>query len=458
MSVTTRFAPSPTGRIHLGNARTALFNWLVARRDDGRFLVRVEDTDAARAVPGGADAVLEDLAWLGLAPSEPPWFQSRRMEIHAEALERLHASGRVYPCFCSEAALKSARRAQAQANKPPRYPGTCAGLAADEAARRVEAGESHTLRFRVPDGRALAFEDRVHGTQSFASDDIGDFVVRRSDGTPAFFFANALDDALAGITLVLRGDDHLSNTPRQMLILEALDLPVPEYGHLPLVLREPGGEPLSKRVDDALSVSSLREMGYHPLALANYLARVGGHVDGHNALGLDGLVAAFDPRRFNDSPAAYDENQLQHWQRDTLDALDAKDLWAWMGEPVHARVPEAAREAFIALVRPNALFPGDALDWAFVLFDDAPQPEKGAIELVRAADAALFDAALAAYDDGMEWSAWIGRVKDATGLKGAALLKPLRAALTGRINGPDLSGIFALLEPRRIRDRLATKS
>ena len=465
MPTATRFAPSPTGQIHLGNARTALFNWLAARHEGGRFLLRIEDTDAAREATGAADAILGDLRWLGLTWEGEPLHQSHRRDAHLDAVKILADRDRLYPCFCSEAALALARRAQQQAGQPPRYSGTCAALPAADAQARAAAGEPHVLRFRVPPGRTVSFDDRVHGEQRFATDDLGDFVVTRSDGSPAFFFVNALDDAAQGVTLVLRGDDHLSNTPRQLLVLEALGHSPPEYGHLPLMLGS-SGRPMSKRDGlegepdtranraGAYAVSHLREDGYHPLALVNYLARVAGHVDSDGALPLAELARAFDPTKFSRSASRFDSAQLDHWQRATLDALSADAVWDWMGEPVHARVPAAQRDAYLALVRPNALFPGDALDWAFVLFDDAPMPQKAAVAELQGGDAAFFERAAAAYDDAMPWTAWLAAVKAATGAKGPTLFKPLRAALTGRLDGPDLAGVFALLTPARIRQRL----
>lgn len=466
MGTVTRFAPSPTGQIHLGNARTALFNWLAARHDGGRFLLRIEDTDVAREMSGATERIQLDLKWLGLDWDGEVAFQSHRRDAHDAALRRLEQAGRVYPCFCTEQALAAARRAQERAGKPPRYPGTCAGLDAADADARVARGERHTLRFRVPAGRTVVFQDRAHGEQRFAADDIGDFVVARSDGSPAFFFVNAVDDAEQGVTLVLRGDDHLSNTPRQLLLLEALGHRPPEYGHVPLMLGS-GGKPMSKRDGDgdgpvtraeragAYSLSHLRDDGYHPLAIANYLARVAGHVAASGALPLKALARAFDPTSFARSAGRFDSGQLDHWQRQALDALPAPDVWTWMGDAVHARVPADRRDAFISLVRPNALFPGDALDWAFVLFDDDPMPQKAALALLTGHDTAFFEAAAVAYEDGTTWQDWLARVKTATGAKGPALFKPLRAALTGRLDGPDLAGVFALLTPARIRLRLA---
>lgn len=452
MPVTTRFAPSPTGQMHLGNARTALFNWLVARQGNGRFLLRFEDTDVARTVSGAVGAIIADLEWLGLDWDAAPWHQSGRAGEYDSAITKLEAHGRVYRCFCSEVELKLQRRAQEQAGQPPRYAGTCAGIEPEVASRRVAAGEPSVLRFRVPRGISVTFTDRVHGDLGFATDDIGDFIIRRSDGSPAFFFANAVDDALAGVTLVLRGEDHLSNTPRQILVLDALGSATPEYGHLQLIL-DAGGGPLSKRAG-ALSVANLRERGFHPAAVVNYLARVGGHVDGNEVMAPAALARAFDPARFARAPAHYDEDQLAHWQRRTLDALDRDAVWDWMGEEVHARVPRDRRDAFVDLVRPNALFPGDALDWAFVLFDDDPAPQTQAVETIQRAAPDLYRHALESAPGAASWQAFADAVRERSGLKGPALFKPLRAALTGRLDGPELAGVFALLTPERVRTRL----
>ena len=226
----TRFAPSPTGYLHLGNARTALYNYLAARSGGGRFVLRVEDTDAGRSEERLLEQLLADLRWLGLEWDEGPdvggahgpYRQSDRAEVYSAAVATLARQGNVYPCFCSQEELQLSRRAQLAAGRPPRYAGTCARLPVEEAKRRIAGGEMPATRFRVPAGRVVEFADLIHGPQRFASDDIGDFVVSRADGSAAFFLGNAVDDAAMGVTLVLRGDDHLANTPRQILILEAL--------------------------------------------------------------------------------------------------------------------------------------------------------------------------------------------------------------------------------------------
>src|SRR6185295_9209257 len=231
----TRFAPSPTGSLHLGNARTALFNFLLARQLGGQFLLRIEDTDLERSAERYLAELIDDLHWLGLGwdagpdigGAQEPYRQSQRNAIYAEYFTRLATSGLVYPCYCTPLELEVSRRAQLAAGRPPRYAGTCRELSAGERDAKLAGGFKPSLRFHVPQGRSVEFQDFVRGGQRFASEDIGDFIVRRADGNAAFFFCNALDDALMGVTHVLRGDDHLTNTPRQILLLEALGLDMP---------------------------------------------------------------------------------------------------------------------------------------------------------------------------------------------------------------------------------------
>jgi glutamyl-tRNA synthetase len=298
--IKTRFAPSPTGLIHFGNVRTALFNVLLARKQGGSFLLRIEDTDLERSREEYIDALKEDLRWLDLDWQEgegatgdaAPYRQSQRSAVYEQYLEKLEADGRVYPCFCSAVELEVSRKVQAASGKPPRYSGKCAHLKADEVARKKAEGAPHTLRFRMPSHTMLAFDDLVRGTQKFPSEDIGDFIIRRSDGTFAFFYVNAIDDALMGVSHVLRGEDHLTNTPRQIAILAALGLPVPQYGHISLIV-DTQGAPLSKRTG-SMSVQELRELGYFPLAVNNYLARLGHHFTDTSLLELHELSAAFE--------------------------------------------------------------------------------------------------------------------------------------------------------------------
>ncbi len=452
----TRFAPSPTGRLHLGNARTALFNWLLARRDGGAHLLRIEDTDAARSREEYVQGILEDLRWLGLDWDEgpdvggphAPYRQSQRRERHRAHLQRLLEAGRVYPCFCSPEELEAERARQRAAGRPPRYSGRCARLDPEEAERRVRAGEPHVLRFRVPAGREIAWDDLVRGPQRVPSRELGDFVVRRADGSAAFFFANAVDDADMAVTHVLRGEDHLSNTPRQLLVLEALGLPAPAYGHLPLIT-DGAGRPLSKR-SGSPPLADLRRRGYLPQAVMNLLARLGHHYGDDRLLDREALAAAFDLARLGRAPARFDPAALDHWQRLAVETLDEAAWWAWVGEGVAARVPADKRSVFHQALRPNCLFPEEAARWAEILFAESPTPER---PMEAGADFFCAAAAALARHPG-DYKAFINELKAATGAKGKALFLPLRLALTGRADGPELARVIDLMGPEAARRRL----
>src|SRR6185437_1240916 len=365
----TRFAPSPTGELHLGNARTALFNFLLARRAGGRFLLRIEDTDAQRSQESHLAVVLEDLRWLGLdwdagpdrEDDRGPYRQSHRGALYARFFETLERQELAYPCFCTPLELEASRRAQLGSGRPPRYAGTCRELSAEHRRDKRAQGLPATLRFRVPAGRRIEFEDVVHGPQSFLSDDIGDFIIRRADGTAAFFFCNAVDDACMGVSDVLRGEDHLANTPRQLLILEALGLRAPRYGHVSLILG-PDGAPLSKR-HGATSVREYRESGYRPEALVNHLFRLGHSTPEHGFLTLEEMARAFDSAHLGRSPARFDEQQLNVWQKEAAHRLPVDTARRWLGSIIPGGLDESAVSAFIAAVLPNIVLPEDARPW-----------------------------------------------------------------------------------------------
>jgi nondiscriminating glutamyl-tRNA synthetase len=457
----TRFAPSPTGLLHLGNVRTALFNALLAHRHRGVFLLRIEDTDAMRGHEKYAQALEEDLRWLGLdwhegpgtGGAQAPYAQSERGPVYAGHFAALERDGHAYPCFCSEHELEIARKTAIAAGRPPRYSGRCRRLPAEDvAARRVE-GRPATLRFRVAEGARVAFEDAVRGRQEFASSDIGDFVIRRSDGSPAFFFSNAVDDALMGVTLVVRGEDHLTNTPRQILLLEALGLPVPKYAHIALVVG-PDGAPLSKRTGSR-AVHELREQGFLPLAVNNYLARLGHTYDSNACLGFETLAADFDLARLHRAPAHFDEQHLLHWQREAVLATEPAELWAWMAGEAGTRVPSTDWRAFVETVRGNVLFPRDARHWADHIYTGALTPTHAAEEVARAAGEEFFDIARRALErHGTDFKALAEMVKIDTGLAGKALFRPLRAALTGELDGPEMAKLLPLIGVERARERL----
>lgn len=328
----TRFAPSPTGPVHLGNARTALLNYLAARQSGGRFILRVEDTDEARSREAFMHDLFADLRWLGLEWDQGPdvggpdaTYRQRRREIYEKWLAKLDAAGLTYPCFCTPVELNSSRRQQLAAGGAPRYAGTCRSLTEGERCERLLNGQPAALRVRVPAGKLVTFTDLVRGEQRFAFDEIGDFIIRRADGGTACFFSNAIDDALMGVTLVLRGDDHLANTPRQLLILEALGLPAPQFAHVAL-LRGVDGAPLSKRHGD-LSLRALRARGYLPSAVRNYLARLGHSCVTDEWLDEQAMVAGFDLSRLSRAAAKFDEAPLRRWQKESLARL-SKEHWS----------------------------------------------------------------------------------------------------------------------------------
>ncbi len=458
----TRFAPSPTGDVHLGNARTALFNLLLARRSGGRFLLRLEDTDVERSLEVYRERQLEDLRWLGLQwdagpdreDERGPYRQSLRAPLYARYFAQLAAAGAVYPCFCSALELEVSRKAQLAAGRPPRYAGTCRNLSAQDQARRSAQGIAPTLRFRVPPGARVEFLDLVRGPQSTVSEEIGDFIVRRADGTAAFFFSNAVDDACMGVTHVLRGEDHLANTPRQLLILRALGLAAPQYGHVSLLL-DRSGAPLSKRLG-AASVRGFRERGYLPAAIANHLFRLGHSAPEQGLLGLEQMARAFDPARLGRAPAHFDEQQLRSWQKEAVHGLTPDEARRWLSGVLPAQLDERPASAFLEAVLPNVELPADARAWAEVVFGGPPELDTAARDAVRDAGSGYFAAAVrGAEASGNDLRAIAGAIRSATGRHGTALYLPLRAALTGRSDGPELATLLKAMAPREVRERLA---
>jgi glutamyl-tRNA synthetase len=459
--IVTRFAPSPTGALHLGNARTALFSWLFARHHGGRFVLRIEDTDTERSKEPFTAALMEDLEWLGLAwdagpgraaPSEE-FHQSRRGAIYAGHASTLDARGLTYPCYCTPLELDLSRKAQLASGRPPRYAGTCRELSPEARVRKSEQGILPTTRFRVPTGRIIEFDDMVHGAQRFASDDIGDFILRRADGSAAFFFSNAIDDAQMGITHVLRGEDHLTNTPRQLLVLEALGLRTPTYGHLSLLVGADGA-PLSKR-HGATSVREFRDRGYLPAALTNHLFRLG-HSSGENGvLTPESMARHFTVKHLGRAPARFEESQLNVWQREVAHHLPLEESERWLAAETPENIDAERRRAFIVAIRPNVLLPKDVAHWRDVVFGEAPPLDDEALARVRAAGPQFFRAAAdAAQERHGDLDAIVSAVKAATGAKGQALWKPLRLALTGTAEGPELAPLLRAMPPSTIHARL----
>lgn len=452
--IVTRFAPSPTGALHLGNARTALFSFLFARAAGGRFLLRVEDTDRERDAGPFAQALLDELAWLGIRwdagpgreDSRGPYRQSERGGIYAGLYQRLLDAGQAYPCYCTPAELEVARRTRLAAGLPPRYPGTCRNAPPRDTVP--------VLRFRVPDDRLVSFDDLVRGPQATAAAELGDFVIRRADGGPMFFFCNAVDDALMGVTHVLRGDDHLSNTPRQLLLLEALGLPVPHYGHLPLLL-DAGGAPLSKR-RGSITLAELRVRGYLPAAVGNYLLRLGHTGAPDTWVEPEEFPRCFDPGRLGRAPGHYDPAQLDHWQREAVKRLSPEEAAAWLAPGLPADCTAGERATLAALLARNVRFPAEAAPWLAVLRGRPESPAEEARQVLAAAGPDFFAVAVEVFArTGPDLGRLAAELQARTGRRGAALFRPLRAALTGRLDGPELGPLLAAIPAPLVRARLA---
>jgi len=453
----TRFAPSPTGYIHMGNARTALFSYLAAQAAGGDFVLRIEDTDAERSREEYVDALKDDLQWLGLPWQEGPdhdkgngpYWQSQRDAIYAEYYQKLQDMGMVYPCFCTPVELEVMRKMQAQAGLPPRYDGRHANLTAEQVAERKAAGQPFTLRFRVPKGEEVIFDDTVKGKQRYKTDDIGDFIIARGDGSPAFFFCNAIDDALMGITHVLRGEDHLSNTPRQILMLKALGLSIPSYGHINLILGA-DGSPLSKR-NGSRNIRQMQAEGFRPDAVLNYMARLGHYYENPAYMTATELGTNFNIANCGSAPARFDEAQLHHWQKEAVMRMDDATWWDWIGAETRSCIPAHQKTLFIEAIRPNTVFPQDAQVWSDIVFSDLTLPAE-AEEAVAATGDAFLTAVESSVD--LSYAEMVEAVKTASGAKGKGLFMPLRLLMSGRHDGPELAKLWQLVGRERLLARL----
>ncbi|PNT89176.1 glutamate--tRNA ligase [Coxiella burnetii] len=457
----SRFCPSPTGLMHLGNARTALFNYLFAKSKDGIFLLRIEDTDVERSKETFDLGLQEDLRWLNLEWQEGPgagegngpYHQSKRQAIYDDYYQRLEEADQAYPCFCSEEQLRLSRKIQRSAGKPPRYAGTCRSLSAAEIEKKKAEGLQPALRFRVPDDEVVVFADLVRGEQRFQTNDIGDFIIRRANGTSPFMFCNAIDDALMGVSHVLRGEDHLTNTPRQLLILQALELPVPTYAHIALIVG-PDGSPLSKR-HGSRGIKELRDNGYLPLALTNYLARLGHYYASDELLSLAELAKGFNVESLSKSPAKFNAQQLDYWQKQTVNQLPNDDFWEWAGSELQSQIPTDKDDLFLTTVKPNVSFPRDVAYWVNVCFGKTLNLETAQSELLRATGNRYFEEAFEAFKKfGKDLNSVVSHLKEKLNLKGKPLYQPLRIALTGAEHGPELAKLILIMDYETIQNRL----
>src|SRR3990167_1160494 len=454
----TRFAPSPTGFIHLGNARTALFNVLLAGNKQGCFLLRMEDTDEERSKLEFAEALQTDLNWLGIywqegpevGGEQAPYWQSQRSAIYNHYYEELIKNKQAYPCFCSEEQLALSRKLQRARGLAPRYAGTCRSLTQAEIEKKLAAGLIPSLRFRIPDNTIIEFDDLVKGKQKYHSSDIGDFIIKRSNDGASFMFCNAIDDALMGITHVLRGEDHLTNTPRQVMIFQALSLSHPQYAHISLILGADGA-PLSKR-NGSRSIKELREMGFLPLAVVNYLARLGHYYEDNSFMDLKRLAQLFQESSLSKSPARYDESQLIYWQKLAVQMLTEADFWHWVGPTIQQIVPKNLQREFFMGMRANFTFPSEAEHWARIFFEKVSFEKE--LQVLKEAGKEFFEIAENAFKNGINPQEVYSLLSNQLNVKGKQLFMPLRVALTGDKHGPEMAVIYSLLNKEEICSRL----
>jgi glutamyl-tRNA synthetase len=444
MSVTVRFAPSPTGRLHSGNIRTALLNYLFARKRGGRLLLRLDDTDVMRSTDEFAEGIREDLAWLGIDWAEQVR-QSDRFPLYAEAIEQLKATGRLYPAFESQEELELKRKRQLARGKPPVYDRAALKLTEAEKEKLASEGRKPHWRFKL-EQRDVAWDDLVRGRQHVDAASLSDPVLVREDGTYLYALPSVMDDIDLGITHVIRGEDHVANTAPQMQLFEALGAAPPAFGHHSLLVGA-DGQTLSKR-DRALSVSVLREQGIEALTVASYVATIGTSEPVAAHAGLDELVQSFDLAKLSRAPARFDPAELR--------LLNAKLLHGLPYSAVATRLRELGvegRAEFWEAVRGNLAVLEDANHWWSVV--------RGPIDPVIE-DAALCRTAAGVLPtepwDGGTWETWSSAVKAATGAKGRALFQPLRLALTGEAHGPELKHLLPLIGRARASARLEGKA
>ncbi len=456
----TRFAPSPTGFIHLGNIRSALYPWAFARATGGDFILRIEDTDLERSTQASVDVIIEGMAWLGLDHDEGPFYQMQRMDRYKEVLAQLQAAGQVYPCYMSVAELDALRERQMANKEKPRYDGTWRPEAG-KTLPPVPAGVQPVLRFKNPQGGVVAWDDKVKGRIEISNDELDDLVIARPDGTPTYNFCVVVDDIDMAITHVIRGDDHVNNTPRQINIFKALGQDTPVYAHLPTVLNEQG-EKMSKR-NGAKAVTQYRDEGYLPAAMVNYLARLGWSHGDDEIFSRAQFLEWFNLDHLGRSAAQFDEAKLkwvnaQHMKAMADDALAplAQAQLAKRGVVTDERLP-----AICGLFKDRCDTTVVLADWAAAFYGDVtPKAEDLAQHVTAAVEPAL--ALLAEKLASCAWtkeavSAVIKEVLATTGLKMPQLAMPVRVLVMGTPQTPSLDAVLSLCEREKVLARLTKR-
>jgi glutamyl-tRNA synthetase len=471
--VRTRFEPSPSGSLHVGNALGALFNWLWARKHDGTFVLRIADTDKARVTEEGLRSALEDLRWLGLAWDEgpeaggphAPYFQSERFDLYRAAAHRLLASGHAYRCYCTPEELEQRRREALAAGRTPGYDRRCRTLSAEQVAANEAEGRRSAVRLLVPEGETR-IDDLVHGEVVWPHEHIDDSVLLRADGSPLYMLAAAYDDMSMGITHVIRGDDIFPSTPKQILLMRAWGAEIPRYAHFPLLVG-PGGEKLSKR-HGPTSIAEYRRAGYLPEALLNYLAVLDWSVgDGvTERFTIPELIAAFDPKGITRNPSAFDVQKLTAFNAESIRALEPAGFVARIEPFMREAGIEVAADHFDVLIRMAPLVQerikrlDEAPSLLRFLFEE-PEPDEKAAKLLDEKRAPYLEAALDILERVEPWSveainealmSWA----DGAGVKRKDAFQPLRAAITGSVVSPPLFESIEIIGRERAAARVRT--
>jgi len=481
--IRVRYAPSPTGHLHIGNARTAIFNYLFARHHGGQFIIRIEDTDQKRNVAGGEENQLTYLRWLGVDWDESvdvggpcgPYRQSERLDIYKSLCDELIAQGHAYPCYCTEEELAAERERQLAQGLTPKYSGRCRNLTAEERAKLEAEGRKASIRFRVPEGREYAFNDMVKGDIRFSSDDFGDFVIVRQDGIPTYNYAVVIDDHLMRISHVLRGEDHITNTPRQLMLYEAHGWEPPTFGHMTLIVNEQRKK-LSKRDESVIQfIEQYDGLGYLPETLFNYISLLGWSPEGEQELFTrEELIRIFDESRLSKSPAVFDPEKLKWMNNQYIKQADPgriADLCiphlqkaGRLPAELDAQTRRFAEE-LVALYQEQLGSASDIVALSDMFFREEPVfEEEGLAVLAEPQVPQVLASFLAKVEEAPGLTAeaagaMLKAVQHETGAKGKGLFMPIRVALTGQTHGRDLNRTIALLGRdkviRRLKDQLA---
>ncbi|CEG25231.1 glutamate--tRNA ligase [Bacillus sp. B-jedd] len=476
--VRVRYAPSPTGHLHIGNARTALFNYLFARSQGGTFVIRIEDTDKKRNIEGGEQSQLKYLKWLGIDWDESvdkdggfgPYRQSERNEIYKKYYTKLIEEGHAYKCYCTEEELEAEREEQSARGETPQYSGKCRNLTKEEQQRLEDEGRQPSIRLKVPQGKTYSFDDMVKGIVAFESEGMGDWVMIKKDGTPTYNFAVAIDDHLMEISHVLRGDDHISNTPKQLMVYEALGWEAPIFGHMTLIVNE-SRKKLSKRDESIIQfIEQYEELGYLPEALFNFIGLLGWSPAGEEEIfSKEEFIEKFDPARLSKSPALFDKQKLawmnnQYVKKADLDRLVGITLphlvKAGLVKPELEGAEKEWVVSLIALFQEKMSYGAEIVALSDIFFQEDLNPDEEAkavlaeeqVPEVMEAFLGEIDKLEAFKADGIQ--AAMKAVQKSTGHKGKKLFMPIRAAVTGQTHGPDLPKTIELLGKDKVQKRL----